>query len=318
MKSKLIVLAVLFLSAICAYGQDSSRSPYPRNPTNQQETQRIIYENARRENQFERIRRIAATNAARNNSSTVTVSTSSSELTEKAKKYLKTDAAFQDQYKSFLGFPKTGIVNLLPEKACTEIESKPKIKFDKLIERCPFIFIPGGGGFFSFRQKDYVNYPLADIGFKDNLIFSLGSLNQGILVDLGDVNIEDISLTSKGTDFLSKYSPAMTLEGAAKESQQFESGLKVDGLTYKNVLAFEKDRTYGLRVVAYDLYSLSQEPEHKELVKSHVFSNDQREDIIVVFRVIEKSLDGKIVLLWKELRRTQSPEIMIPVLPPEK
>jgi hypothetical protein len=251
-----------------------------------------------------------------------TIPIGSAAFTEMAKKYLKPDDAMRNRFKSFLQTPNTGITTLLPEKTCRELDAMPRLRFDKLVEQCPFIFIPGGASYFSFRKKNYVNYPLADLGFKDNLIFSLGSLNQGILVDLGDAKIEELSLDSKGIDYLSKYVPAATIEDAAKESAQFERGLKVGDLVYKNILALEKNKTYGLRVVAYNLYSLvppatsiAKSPDNKEN-RFYEFSKDKREDVIVVFRVVEKNADAGIVFLWKELKRTQSPEIMMPAKEP--
>jgi hypothetical protein len=247
----------------------------------------------------------------------VRISTNSAELTAKALKYLKTDAQIQEKFKGFLALQKTGIVTLLPEKACVELDSREKIKFDKLIERCPFAFVPGGAEFYSFRRHEFVNYPLADIGFKDNKVFSLGSLNQGILVDLGDAALEGISLDTKGVDFLTNYAPAATLEKAAEDAKKFEDGFKSGDFLYKNVLPFEKDRTYALRVVAYQPYFLKKDSVLKE-IKSYPMGEDERVDITVAFRVVEKTADGSVVLIWKELKNSLSPELLVPNAAPEK
>jgi hypothetical protein len=317
MKSKLLIWSVLLITgAVCALGQDIPQ------PISRQEYETWRQRKIAAQVEEENARKIQAFRRPTQRNNVTTGSTGSAPFTETAKKYLKTDDAVQNRFKSFLQTPNTGITTLLPEQTCQELDAKPRLKFDKLVERCPYIFIPGGASYFSFRQKDYVNYPLADLGFKDNLIFSLGSLNQGILVDLGDAKIEELSLDSKGIDYLSKYVPATTIEDAAKESAQFESGLKVNDLVYKNVVAFEKNKTYGLRVVAYNLYSLvppaaaiAKSPDNKE-TRFYEFANDKREDVIVVFRVVENNADAGVVFLWKELKRTQSPEIMMPAKKP--
>ena len=230
-------------------------------------------------------------------------SVNSNRIENKAKAYLKPSADYQLRYRNFLQLSNTGIIALLPEKECPPIEGE---KAEEMLQRCPAGFVPGNGKYFSFRKKDYVDYALADIGLKDNLLFSLGTLNQGILVALGDVDITSVSLDSKGVDFLAKFMPSVDLENAAKESVQFEKGLKSGDFNYQKAVAVQKDQTFALRVIAYNPYYNSNKQDTRFPLKS-----DSREDVIIVFRVVEKSTDGGIVLLWRELRRTESPKIRL-------
>ncbi len=240
-------------------------------------------------------------------------SKTSMELMKKAKKYIVPSLEIQNNYSNFLKLPNTGIVKLLSQKSCSTISgSDNKEKFSEYLKRCAPDFIRGHGKYFSFRQNDYVDENLADIGFVDNWFFSLGTMNQGILVALGDTEIQGLSLNSKGIDFLAGFAPSLNMDDAAKEFKQFEEVLKDKGLSYGKVVSIEKDQTYALRVIAYNNYFVIEEKEKKPApMKLFPLGKDKREDIIVAFRVVEKNEDGSLTLLWKELQRKQSPEIVI-------
>jgi hypothetical protein len=256
------------------------------------------------------INKLTTGNLGRN--STV-FSKNSTELMNKAKKYVVPDREVQTKYADFLKLPNTGIVKLVSQKSCSTISgSDKKEKFSEYLKRCAPDFIRGNGKYFSFRQKEYVDEDLADIGFMNNRFFSLGWMNQGILVVLGDADIQDLSLTSKGIDYLTGFAPSFNLDGASKEFGQFEEGLKVNDLSYRKIVDIEKDKTYALRVIAYNSYFLIEKNGNEP--KPTIFfplKEDKREDVIVVFRVVEKNEDGSIILLWRELQRKPSPEIMI-------
>lgn len=334
---KKILWAIIFSNCVCAFVWAQSPYDYPQNvyisrtgrvrSSQEVEAMKSLVDTQRRNQRFAEMQAVTDRNL---NPERVYVSTTSRSLSYQAKKYLAPSDALQTQYKSFLESTGTGIIKLLPAKLCAgeDGKSKKKNKLSKLIEECPFSFVQGNGKYFSFRQKEYVDYALSDIGFQDKWIFSMGSLNQGILVGLGDVNLEDVSLTAKGVDYLADFKPAPTIEGAAKDHQQFEDGLKVGDFNYQKIVEVEKNKTYAVRVVAYNPYypipesyktgksasksDKSSANARANPTKIYSFGNDVRQDVIVAFRVIEKEEDGSIVLLWKELRRESSPELLIP------
>ncbi len=238
----------------------------------------------------------------------VSVSTSSRELEKKVRKYVKPDDVLKDKYRNFLKFPNTGINLLLPEKACVVSDGE---SFEKTLKRCPFNFIAGGGSYFSFRNRDYMRSVWADIGIKNNWIFSLGLFNQGILVNLGDTPIENLTLADKGVSFLNNFVPAVNPEEADKQYKQFENGLAADGFTYRQVLDVEPDKTYALRVVAYNVaYPFIVKTRHGD-DKIFPFVSDDRKDIIVVFRIIKKDSDGTLSIVWRELASNPAPAMIV-------
>lgn len=311
------IFAVLFV--LCA-GVTVSAQSYPSSvyvgPTGRQrspqeaelmkrvyETQRSIWQTAAVDESLRRSR-----------SPSVSVSLFSPELSSAARKFIVPNREIKSKYNDFLKLPGTGIFKLLTPQPCASTEGNKTEKLTDIVARCPYIFIKGGGHFFSFRQNEHVDYQIADLGFKDNLFFSYGTLNQGIIAALDNVDLKDISLTSKEVDFLAKFTPAATLEGAAKDAAEFETGFKADGVSYQKSVAAEKGKTYLLRVAAYNPYYMSAASTKKNpSVKIYPLKDDVRKDIIIAFKVVEKT-DDSLILIWKELRRIDSPEVLIPAI----
>lgn len=239
----------------------------------------------------------------------VSVSTYSEEIEKKALKSIRPSDALSARYAAFLKLPGTGIVKILTEKACTYVEDE---KFDNTIKRCPSDFIRGGGQYFSFRQKDFTKSSWADIGFKGDWIFSLGIFNQGILVNLGDAPLENLSLTDKGVRYLNNFQPSTDVRQADKQYAEFEHGVVDENLTYKQILPAETGKTYALRVVAYEADFYREIERKKKIIKLYPLKGDLREDLIIAFRIIDRDSEGNITLLWRELQRKKAPVLSIP------
>ena len=236
----------------------------------------------------------------------------SSDFIKLAKKSVLPKAEFTTKYDSFLRLPKTGIVRLLPEKACLEGVSDKQPSFEKLFERCPFSFIEGGAKFYSFRKQDYVTAKLADLGFTNNWLYSFGLFNQGVLVNLGDTALEDVTLSFKGISALAEMIPAVDSALADEQSQRFNDGVTIDGLTYRHLLPIEVNQTYGLRVTAYKVDYVQAFEIGNRKIKNHPLEGDIRDDIIVAFRILEFDAEKGLTLLWKELQRKRGPEMKMP------
>lgn len=270
------------------------------------ETMKKIYDNQKTNTQIERL------NSGNRSNSNVTFTNGAAELAQKAKKYLVPDLVFQTQYQNFLKLPNTGLIQILPAKVCISNDDNAKLDLSKIIENCPFHFVTGNARYYSFRQKDYSSPSLADIGIQDNYIFSLGIFNQAIMVNLGETAIENISLTTKGIDFLGKFSPTTNLEESDRQFKQFEDGVQSEGLLFQKILPLEDGKTYGLRVIAYRGNFFYEYKSLGEKIKYYPLKGDRRDDIIVAFKVLKKGDDGNVILLWKELQRVAAPEMVVP------
>src|SRR6185369_2114891 len=104
------------------------------------------------------------------------------------------------KYEQFLEQPKTGIFRLMPDIGCTENVNVIKVDADCLN------FIPESS-YYSFREKEHTIELLADIRLNSGFLISDGVLSQGILVYLGETDLEKITPESEGMDFISRFSP---------------------------------------------------------------------------------------------------------------
>ncbi len=209
-------------------------------------------------------------------------------------------------YKEFLKQPKTGIFRLLSYISC---ESKNVVRVDG---DCASVVL--GAYAYSFRTEDHSDADYHDLVLNNGFLSSSGLLSQGILTTLGDVPLGDVSLSGKGVEFLSKYEPATTKELAVTQYDQFRKGLTADNFTYSNKVKLEENTTYAVRVIAYRYkdeltarFFGEISPNDK---KFQLLEYDKRKDIIAAFRIIRKSEDGGITVLWKQLQEKKSPAIV--------
>lgn len=248
-----------------------------------------------------------------------------------AKKQIAPSSVVENQYKDFLRQPNTGIVRLVFPKECPLAGKKAFDNPDKFAKECPTQYLPGNGSNFSFRKKEYFFPSHSDITIKDELIFSDTFFAQNIMVRLGDVPLEQISLGSEGVKFLTDFVPATVAADADKQIAQFNKGLQNNQYKYAKGFRTAAHTTYALRVIPYngdsqvEMSLLLERSNHnsqinpaankafspKVLAKDDPLAGDRREDIIVVFRIIEREADGSVTLLWRELQRKDSPQISL-------
>ena len=98
------------------------------------------------------------------------------------------------------------------------------------------------------------------------------------------------------------FKPAASKEEMQKLDQQLSTGIEVDGFIYRFGFYVEKGTTFALRSIAYRKLMSS--------VKGVVYDEidyDKRKDILIVFRIVEKVLNGGITVVWRELSRKDAP-----------
>jgi hypothetical protein len=140
---------------------------------------------------------------------------------------------------------------------------------------------------------------------RDGNIVSLGKLQQGLMVNIGDIPIENVSSKYPDAEFIENYKPLVDSAAAQKDFVKFKSGVLLGNKKYASVLKSEPNTTYILRSIAFrgNYYREINRAAYDE------FEFDKRKDILVVFRIVSQESDGSIVLLWKELRKTKAPKL---------
>ncbi|HMS40605.1 MAG TPA: hypothetical protein PKE69_10285, partial [Pyrinomonadaceae bacterium] len=150
------------------------------------------------------------------------------------------------KYADFLKNEKTGITKLAVDFGCADNPSVVVATPD-----CMLYTMPGAGSSYSFRINNYRIRRLADLSFTNNTFQTTGVLSHGILVNLGDVSLEQISLQSKGVKFLLDFPPTAEYEQAIETERRLIVGIEQDGFVYRSGLAAEENRTFFLRSIAY-------------------------------------------------------------------
>lgn len=218
--------------------------------------------------------------------------------TKDQEKRLKPNAEDVAKYADFLKQPKTGIFRLVNDLDC-----ESNVYVIRADEACSNT-IPGGS-YYSFREKGYTTAYLADIRFKQGLLISDGILSQNILVRLGDIPLDNLSLESEGVKYLAEFVPEKINTTATKQFMEIVRGVRVGKHEYRKVIPAFENTTYAMRAIAY----------RGSVYRSfrgwfyNLLDGDKRADLIVVFRVIRKDTDGSVTLLWKELDRKKAPKI---------
>ncbi len=236
------------------------------------------------------------------------------EFRKKAVRKIAPVEELKKEHSLFLAKKNTGIVRLINPKSCvSDIQIHPSTgykKYEKLLTECPERFIVGGASSYSFRGMDFAPTYKADIEIKNGLMFSTGLLNQTIFVDIGEVDLESVSLTSSGAKFLTAFIPAEAQVDATKQSDNLRKGITQDNFKYSNFLMLAENHTYLLRSIAYRgeakiVSSTGLKYEYNRL------QDDIRKDIVIAFRIIKLNTDQSVILLWKEIDRKNSPKLKV-------
>jgi hypothetical protein len=183
-------------------------------------------------------------------------------------------------YAAFLKESNTGLVRLLPYQRSNE----------KLVR--------GGGAYYSFHYMSHQYGMGADIELIRPLIFASGSVprawlerihdsfsvgfagaDYGMLANLGNVPLDEVTAKDPRAHFLAKYEPPRSEPEARCEARRFVSGERIDGLLYKRTLPVQESATYLLRSINYG-----------------------ESDVLVAFRVARRDDDGSVVFAWKLLK----------------
>ena len=218
-------------------------------------------------------------------------------LTESDKKLAAPEAELNAKYLEFLKQPKTGLLKLL-EASCFEEQNTGRA--------CAGNGLPAYGSAYSFRRNEYQMQEWADLWLNDDFFIADVLFGQGWLVALGDVEIENLSLQTKGADFLDSMTPKDTRALAETQYQQSVQGINENKLFYRKFVRVRENTAYVLRSVAYRGKFVRYDG---NTTKTDMTKGDTRDDVIIAFRVIKKDSAGNVTIVWKELSRKVAPLI---------
>jgi len=166
---------------------------------------------------------------------------------------------------------------------------------------------------YSFRQKDYSNDILFDVRLRDGNLISDSFHSQGILVDLGDVPLRNISITDNEMKFLVDFKPEPRFEDVRNQFLQLQSGIAFANHFYTKSVKAEENTTYAARFIAYKNQSRPSSKitgSRNDISKYGRLKYEKRIDLTIAFRIVRKDEDGSITILWKELKHQNSPKLI--------
>lgn len=225
-----------------------------------------------------------------------------SEAKERVKKLRRIDQVDLSRYAQFLKDDNTGIFKLFPNYNCV---MDGLIKVDGDCEN----FVPMSSDF-SFRQKAYIDSRYSDIQFVGDELRSTAFFTQGILLSLGDVEIEGVSL--EGVSEIVRIVPAKNFNDASSTALELWKATEAGGWVYSSRIKPMVNVTYAIRVIAYKVANsfppITEETSQIQLrLMSLAF--DKRSDEIIVFRIVRRDDLGGLTIVWKLLQKNDAPKI---------
>jgi hypothetical protein len=123
-------------------------------------------------------------------------------------------------------------------------------------------------------------------------------------VNLGDVDIASVSNDTAGMKQVVSYRTPSNLADIENDWYKFQNGFAINGYTYSSRLPMEIGAVYGLRSIA----SRGVSPQETNGYTFNEFDHDNRRDYVVVFKVLKKSSDASVTIIWRLLQDQKSPE----------
>lgn len=184
-----------------------------------------------------------------------------------------------------------GMARLFPDRNCGEGGVVTLAE----LERCANVPQRNrGGSIYSFRS------PMLGSLRKENAWilrladgkFGVGNeIVQGVIADIGDVDLEKIDLEHKAFGFLSGFDPEQKIRSIREQNAVLAAGIVAKGYTFTNAAPVKMGSTYALRSVLYRYR------EEGAPMPNRGF------DQYIVFKAVGQEPDGSIIIIWKELKR---------------
>jgi len=207
------------------------------------------------------------------------IETKRAEMLQLEKEFLSPTAEDLNAHAAFLSQPETGLVRLLPR----ELFDSDTYKNNKKT-----ITMRGGGAYYSFSRLTHEYGYGSDIQLASgNLSVGFAGADYGMLVSLGEIGLDEITVEDPRAAFISSHNPSSQEPKARLDAKQFAGkGTIVDDIEYRNRVPVKVNNTYLLRSIGYRM-----------------------SDVLVAFKVVRKDTDGSVILAWKLLKKYPVPTL---------
>lgn len=210
------------------------------------------------------------------------VVTTEEELSPEERKALAPAPEDRKTYDEFLRQRDTGIFRLLR----VTLGTGKLVRAGDAASAMP-VYLIGGGAHYSFSKLNHNADKWSDLCWeKDEFVVGIAGESLSLLVELGDVRLEEVTTESRGVDYLAKLVPPEEATEAERQFSRLDSGLTVNGVGYALSLPWKLNTTYALRSVNYG-----------------------RSDLLIVFRAVRQDANESLIVLWKKLKSYKAPKL---------
>lgn len=200
------------------------------------------------------------------------IETKRAELSALEKKLLAPSEEDRAAHAGFLGQRDRGLIRLLPRE---------------VYDKDTTLTVRGGGSYYSFLNLTHAYGRGSDISLEQGFLkVGFAGADYGMLINVGDIPLEEINTEHPSVRFLSAYSAVLEEPQARLEQRRFGGGTRIDGVMYSERVRAQVKATYILRSINYS-----------------------QSDVLVAFRVIRKDTDGSLIIAWKMLREYPVPDL---------
>lgn len=194
------------------------------------------------------------------------------ELSVLEKKLLSPSEEDRTAYAAFMGQHDKGLIRLLPREV-----------YDKETT----LTVRGGGSYYSFVKLTHAYGRGSDIALEQGFLsVGFAGADYGMLLNVGDVPLEEINIEHPKVKFLAEYSTVLEEPQARVEQRRFGGGTKIDEVIYSRRVRAQVKSTYVVRSINYS-----------------------ESDVLVAFRVLRKDTDGSLIIAWKMLKEFAVPDL---------
>jgi hypothetical protein len=196
------------------------------------------------------------------------------ELAVLEKKVLDVADSDRAEFAAFLTQPQTGVIRLLPREIY-DGNSKRRLA------------INGGGAYYSFFLKTHEYGRGSDIALEQNyLSVGFAGADYGLLLNLGDVPLDQVASDHAATRALMDYTPPIKEAEVRAEHYKLWKGIELSGFNFMSRVPAKVSNTYLVRSISID-----------------------DSDTLTVFRVTRKDTDGSLILVYKVLKTFPTPKV---------